>query len=310
MQIFGISQRTFVFGVISCFLFLGFLSACKVKKTTKLQVPVNILQDKTATYEELLNIIRRENEQIAGIHALVAAPLEMTLVQDKQDEGVRDEYKKGSGYILLKRPDSLFIKINAPVGFGSILELSTKADDFKIWIRGKLYTGKNSAKGELVPEDSIESKGFPARPQQILEAILPPAIYLDSPGTLISLEEQFGNEARYYILSINRQSDAKRIHIIRRIWIERTGLTIARQQTYTEAGNLEGDIQYFHQTQTDNFTLPREILISRPIEGYTLKLEINKWRVNPTDLEDASFEIKHPGSEEIRLIEKERSIAQ
>jgi hypothetical protein len=308
MPKFGMNKRTFVFWAISCFLFLGFSSACKVKKTIKLQAPANILQDKTATYEELLNIIRRNNEQIAGVHALIASPLGMTLVQDKPEAGVRDEYKKGSGYILLKRPDSLFIKINAPAGFGSILELSTKADDFKIWIRGKIYTGKNSAKGELVPEDLLESKGFPARPQQIFEAILPPTINLDSPLTLISLEEQFGNEARYYILSIHRQDDAKRIHIIRRIWIERTGLSIARQQTYTEEGKLEGDIQYSQPTQTDNFTFPQGILISRPMEGYSLKLNIDKWRVNPTDLEDDSFEIKHPGAEEIRLIEKKSSV--
>jgi hypothetical protein len=308
MPKFGINKRSLVFWSISCFLSLGLSSGCKIKTVTKLPILTNILQDKTATYDELLNAIRRNNEQIAGVHALIAK-LHLSLALEKINTGIREEYRRGKGHILLKRPDSLVITIPNPgPGGGTIMEVSTKADDFKVWLKGKIYNGKNSAKGELVPENSPESEGFdfPARPQQIFEAILPPAINLDAPGTLISLEEQFGNETRFYIISINRQDDAKRIHIIQRIWIERTGLTIARQLTYTEEGKLDSDIQYSRQTQTDHVTLPLEISISRPIEGYSLKLEIDKWQINPADLEDSSFEIKHPGAEEIRLIEKKR----
>lgn len=309
MQIFRINQRSVALGTFLFFLIVGLPSGCKVKNKIKVPVPANILLDKTATYEELLNIVRRNNEQLGKINAL-ASNLDLILTVGKKESGVLEEYKRGSGFIQLKRPDSLFIKIQE-FSF-TILEILTIGDEFKVWKRGnELYIGKNSFKGELVPENAPDGKGydFPARPQQFFEAILPEPINLDSPDIEIWMEEQSGIEARYFVLCFSKPIAANRRYVFRKIWIERTGLTIAKQQTYTVGGKIVSDTQYSHEIQIDSFSLPHEINMDRPLDGYSLKLKVAQWRVNNPEVLNAGFKIDHPGAKEIHLMEKKKSDA-
>ena len=294
---FKANQRLVVFLEIAL---LTIASGCIVKRTVHVKVPPNIGQDKTASLDELMNIIRRNDD----IKSLASGSLKMTLTTGRIESGKLQKYRRAPGHILLKRPDSLFLHVGSSLG--PILDLLSEGDDFKLWdARGnKLYTGKNSAKCELVPENSLKDNGldFPGRPQHIFEGILPPGINVDSPGVWVSLEEQAGETARYYVLTFSREGASHRIHIFRKIWIERTGLTIARHQMYSEAGKIIGDFQYSQATLINGFSLPLEINIDRPQDGYSLKLEVQQWQVDP-DI-DKGFEIIRPGAEDIPLKEK------
>jgi hypothetical protein len=297
-------SRASIFTWSIIFLFLtGLVSGCKGKQKIKIQVPSNIQNDKTADYDALIQIIRQNNEQMKKINSLLA-PMHITLTLGKKESGLLEQYKHEGGHIRLRRPNDLWIDII--VLSTAALELTSKGEDFGVWVRGKgLYSGKNSAKGELVPENSNNGKGynFPGRPNQILRAIWPEPVQLDSPEIGIWVEEQSGADFRYYVLCFSRAISGNRRFVLRKIWIERTGLTIAREQKYTEGGKLVSDIQYSHRTQADGFLLPNEIDMDRPLDGYSVKLEIDQWQVNPS-LSDKFFEINRPGAEEIRLVEK------
>jgi hypothetical protein len=295
-------------------------SGCIVKTSYKVSVPANLAQDKTATFDELMKIVGAND----SLKSLQCSKIKATLTLGKVESGKLDEFRRASGYILLKRPGLLSLVIKNPIGGTALLELSSKNDQFEAWFRGKIYTGMNSARGELVPDNGEEFK-LPARPQHLFDAIMPPAI--EPTGVFVSLEEQTGPKlsseeitekqrnkkrqqqtietARYYVLSFFKPGAGHRIHVFRKIWIERTELTITKQQVYSDGGQIVSDIQYFDQTRFDGFSLPLIININRPVDGYSLKLEFEAWKVNP-DLEDKVFVIDHPGAETIRLLEKNK----
>jgi hypothetical protein len=298
-----------------------FLSSGCIKTGYVVPVPANLAQDKTASFDELIKIIHTDD----SLKSLQCSNIKATLTLGKVESGKLEEFRRSQGYILLKRPDLLNLRINSPIG-GALLELFSKDDQFDAWFRGKMYTGKNSAKGDLVPDNGEEFK-IPARPQHLFDAIMPPAI--DASGVFVSLEEQTAQKlgsdeitvkqknnrrqknqaietARYYVLSFGRQGAGNRIHVFRKTWIERTGLTIARQQMFSEEGQIVGDCQYFERIQIDGVSLPLIINIDRPSNGYSLKLECTGWKVNP-DLEDKVFIINRPGAETIHLIEKAKA---
>jgi hypothetical protein len=293
----------------SLFFFTAVLacSGCSIKTTVKVPVPKNIEQDRTATFEELLSIARRNDK----IESLTSSRLHVKLTRGKIESGVLVKYRDGPGYILLKRPDSLYLNIQNPFTHSSIFELLSQGDEFKAWDSrdNKLYTGKNSAR-ILVPANSPESRefDFPGRPPHIFDAILPESINTDSPGVRVSCEEQAGQEARYYILDYSKDDGAHGSHLLRKIWIERAGLTIARQQVYAEEGKIASDTQYSRMTLVDGFSFPLTIDMDRPLDGYSLKLELEGLRIN-RDIGSEAFVIKNrPGTENVPLAEKRSGV--
>ena len=83
-------------------------SGCSIKRTIKTAIPP---PSKTATFDELLNIIRDYDK----INNLSAASLKLTLSYGKRESGELQEYRSAPGYILLRRPDSTHLVLKNPV---------------------------------------------------------------------------------------------------------------------------------------------------------------------------------------------------
>jgi hypothetical protein len=298
--------------VVSIFLLVILASnaGCSVKRTVKVRVSPNILQAKSAAFDELLDIVRSYDK----IEGLSSNDLRITLTSGKRESGELQKYASAPGYIVLRRPDSTRMVVQYPVTKTTILDLLSVGDDFCVWVprENKYYTGKNSAK-ELVAEDLPDSPGFTLRATHIFEAIIPHGLLPGAPGMLVEAEEDPGADAAYYVLSVFKEDAgvtegaARRIHAIRKIWIERSGLTIARQRVYQEEGRVVSDITYSEVTQVGGFALPLKIRIDRPLDGYTLDMEFRTWRVNP-DLPDSAFILPPPaGAQVVPFKEKGRS---
>jgi hypothetical protein len=283
--------------VLSLLVFSG----CRIKKTVKIEVPQKVRSAKTASLEELLGILQSYEK----IHRL-SSSLDITYSYGKKESGVIQEIKTQPGYILLMRPNSTNLVVQNFVTKTRELEVLSKEDDLSIYYRRKnaVYVGKNSAKN-LAVEDPESSGRFsiPIRGGHIYEAIFPQSIQMDAPGFLYSLEEEADAQARYYVLSVYRESDTKRIHTVRKLWIERSSLSIARQQVYLDDGRLVSDISYSNETEVGGFKLPLHMHIDRPLDGYMLNLEFKSWRIDP-DLPDNAFSLKLPdGVQIIPLVE-------
>ncbi len=285
----------------ACF---SFAVGCGVKRTVRIDVPPDARIDRTATFEDLLDIIRNYE----GIDSLSSNGLNVTLTTGGKESGQLEEYRSAPGYILLKRPDSIRLVVQTPVTKTSILTLNSAGDNFDVWMpRDNRYLiGKNSAK-RLFYSSSSGTTEITFRAAHIFEAIFPQSILLDTPGYFVSMEEAADEKARYYILAFYREGTAARIHTVRKIWIERSGLTIARQQVYQESGQIIGDIVYSNGIRMNGFSLPDSIHIDRPLDAYSLDIEFKSWRINP-NLPDNAFVLTPPsGAQIIHLEEKEES---
>lgn len=277
-------------------------SGCRAKQEIKIDVSLKILDARTADFDELLAIVN----QYENISDLKSSGMKATLTLGKWESGIQEEYRSAPGYILLRRPSSLHLVIQNPVVIRTaIFEAVSDGDEFSAWIRdtNKVYKGRNSAK-ELVSDDRPD--GIPLRPDHIYEAIIPAGIDMTKSGLRISLEESADKVAKYYILSVYTEGTQPLIHVVRRIWIERSQLVISRVQSFDETGRLTGDIEYSEMTPVGGFLLPMKINLARPEDGYALALEFSNgsWGVN-SGLEDDSFVLPHrEGSEVVMLREK------
>jgi hypothetical protein len=210
--------------------------------------------------------------------------LEVTFSFGKRESGIIQEIRKQPGYILLRRPDSVQLVVLNFVTKTKELELLSVADALSLWLRkgNRLYLGKNSA-SELIAEESAENAEFniPVRGSHVFEAIFPQSLKTAETGIRYSMEEASDSEAKYYVIGFYRDGPNQRIFPNLRLWIERSSLTISRQQFYSEDGQIISDISYSKTGLIDGHTLPLSMHIDRPLDGYALDLEFNSWRINP-----------------------------
>jgi hypothetical protein len=292
------------------FLFLAcsfiWTAGCGVKQTVKIPVPPGIREAKQATFEDLLGVIHEYD----GIRTLSCSDMELSFTSTRKREiGELEKWRSVHGYILLRRPDSTHFVLLVPVTQSTFLDVLSVGDQLSVWYprKDEFYVGKNSQK-EFIVEDDSGTREFsvPVRGTHIFEAIFPQGLPLDSPGVRVSVEEQTDTQASYYILSFFKEGKAPRIHLLRKLWIERAGLTIARQQVFEDDGHLVSDIGYSEPVLTGGFLMPLKIHIDRPADGYMLDLKFTKWNVNP-DLPENAFELEPPpGARRITLKEEKK----
>jgi hypothetical protein len=250
---------------------------------------------KTSNFDELIKITKNFEK----IDRLSCVHFELTYTSTKKiDSGILEKYKTLEGHILLKRTDSVRLVLRVPIINTRLFELLSVGDDLSLDYprENKFFRGKNSASVLTYrdPENNTEFSS-PLRGPHIFEAIFPQGIDTTVPGTWVSLEEQMDEHARYYVLSVHRESAPPMLQIIRKIWIERSGLNIARQQIFSDKGMLVSDISYSDHKIIDGFSLPLSIHIDRRIDGYILDLKFKSWNINPAFSEE-SFIMEPPAN--------------
>ena len=246
------------------------------------------------------------------INDLFCNHIKLKLTLGKLESGILDKYKTASGYILLKRPDSIRLTIQEPIIKTAQLELLSVDDEFSMYIRSRneLFIGRNSAK-DLVADELPDSPEIPIRPIHLFRAILPQSIDLNAPGIRILSEEDMDANAKYYALTVFNEDSEHRSSIVRRIWIERSALVLARQRLFGNEGQIIGDIVYSNMHLREGFFLPDEIYMDRPQDGYAFDMEFagGRWKIN-SGLPDKAFVLTPPeGTRKIYLREKGRSDA-
>jgi outer membrane lipoprotein-sorting protein len=292
--------------MILCGLILS-LAVCGCGIKTRIKVPVSpaIAAAKTATLQELLSMI---GEREAGIASLSSSSLKLTLTTEKAGSGELQKYHSAPGYVLLRSPSDIRLNVQNPVTKTTILELLSSGNRFEVWNPGKntVYEGRNSAAGFVLDQES-EALSFSARPIHIFEALLPKGIALDEPDLRISKTELQDAGAKYYLLTLYRETGSAEIHPLRQLWIERSQMLPAREDRFAETGEVVSSVRYANFAVFQGRALPRDVRIERPVDGYSLELHFKDWRINPS-MEDSAFVLRlPPGAERVVLKEKGNS---
>lgn len=225
--------------------------------------------------------------------------------------GFAEKYRAAPGEIVVQRPNNILLKIQAPIIYSDLVQMTSDGEKFRVAIlqddaSGKLRNfviGTNSADYSLLRKqvndfelgngDSKEIKKSvnafaDIRPQHFTEAILMRPIndenfYVQSE----IFQDEVDPKARkkspmsrilrgYYLLDELRKNEDGSLSISRRFWFDRVGLiSLARQQIFDTEGNLESDIVYGAEaqfTENRNYSLPLRIEVTRPKEKYKMSL--------------------------------------
>jgi outer membrane lipoprotein-sorting protein len=296
--IFGNQGRA----LTAALLLLLTASGCGAKTEVQVAVAPKIAAAKTATLQELLAMLQGYR---AKITTLSSRSVKVSLTVAKAESGKAQVYHSAPGYILLRQPSDMLLNVQVPLTKTTAVELLSRDDQFELWSPrdNKLYVGRNSAKGfEL--EENGQALAFTARPVHIIDAILPHPVSLSQQDARISKTEEQDAEAKYYVLTLYQETGTPELRVLRRLWIERSQMVLAKDETFTESGQLAGIVKYSDPRVFDGIQLPRAIVIDRPLDGYSLGLRFSDWRINPS-LEDSAF-VLNPPPEAKRIILKEK----
>ena len=201
--------------------------------------------------------------------------------------GVIKEYHDVRGFILLKKPSLIRIIGQAPVVRTEIFDMVSNSQEFRVYIppKNKFIVGKTSYQAPA--KNALEN----LRPQHILSALLMPQV--NQPEEKCFAEEAETPAHRFYVLTIVEPAAAGELELKRKVWFDRSDLSISQLDLYGPGGALQQDVHYTNYRSFQQVEYPTEITVNRPADGYTLTLTIEHATFNKP-IPPEKFELKKP----------------
>jgi hypothetical protein len=292
----GLNRRYRLRTIAAAFLFLALLPAC-VKSTRVVKTPAEVLQARTLNRQELTQLLQRRVDEV---RTLQVASLKAFFSGGDQATGKIESYMGVPGYLLAERPNSLRITLQNPVTKSSLADVASDGKELALWIPSKNKFIFGSVDLERVSDASVAQNPLAnLRPQHIVPALLFEPL-TESDSEQLVLEEETDGLAKYYILSVLKAGEG-RLRLMRRIWIERASLNVRRERYYQEDGVVLSEIRYLRYRDFDGVTLPDRIELQRSLDHYSLKLELERVKVNPP-IQPNVFQLNRiPGAELVDL---------
>jgi len=214
-------------------------------------------------------------------------------------EGQVTEYHAFQGYIFVRKPSDLRVILQVPVLGSRGLDMVSDAKGFTlvrasthgdVWMQGSNTVTKPSKNG-------LEN----LRPAVFFDSLLVPGVSADE---YVALNESTRivpvvgkkNEAMEepdYDLAVMKQKDGKVLQTLRVIHINRVNMLPYQQDIYNDNGQIVTQAKYDNYKDFGGQQFPSLITIMRPLEEYSLKVQIKSLKLNEA-LEDDQFELKIP----------------
>ena len=270
----------------------GCLSLTIHRRTVSKTVRTPIVLD--ATVEQLNDRIA---EQYAAVKSLNAS-VDIKASVGGSAVGEVKEYPAFSGYILMRKPDDLRVFMLVPVVRSLALDMVSGGKEFKLLIPPKTKAIVGTDEEVSSPsKNGLEN----LRPYIIRDALLVPPVLPDELVTLTQdariLPAASGKkemtEEPDYDLAVSRKKSGNVLETVRVVHISRVTLKPYQQDVYDHAGRLVTMISYSNYQRFGDIDIPMSILISRPIDQYTLQITVAKVTLNQP-LDDEQFVLKIP----------------
>jgi len=282
-----------VFPVVCLGLAVG-LTGC-IKTTRLVQKTLAPEMYRSAGVETLQKEV---SDRDAAIKTLNASVL-ITASTGGGKEGQVTEYHAFQGYIFVRKPSDLRVILQVPVLGSRGLDMVSDAKGFTlvrasthgdVWMQGTNTVTKPSKNG-------LEN----LRPAVFFDSLLVPGV---SPDEYVALNESTRivpvlgkkNEAMEepdYDLAIMKQKDGKVLQTLRVIHINRVNMLPYQQDIYNDNGQIVTQAKYDNYQEFGGTQFPSLITITRPLEEYSLKVQIKSLKLNEA-LEDDQFVLKIP----------------
>ena len=210
--------------------------------------------------------------------------------------GVINEYQTVGGFILLKKPDTIRILGQAPVVKTEIFDMVSDGQQFRVSIppKNKFIVGNVNYRGSA--NQPLEN----LRPSHILDALLIPPV--NEPNEQFFNEEVHASNGKdYYVITVVEPKGSGELTLKRKVWIDRSDLSITGLQLYGPGGTLIEGVEYANYHDFQGIRYPAQITLNRPEEGYTLSITVEKATFNQPIPPDKFVLKKPPNSSLIKL---------
>ncbi len=247
----------------------------------------------TSTAEDLVKLI---NDRCNEIHSL-SATVEFTATVGGPKKGKEKTYTAFTGYILLRKPESLRVIGLVPVLHTRAFDMASDGTNFKLWIphENKVFEGPNT----LTKESPNTLENF--RPNVFSDSLL---INCIGPNDLVTLTSDTDTQmdpetkklvvrADYDLSVLRKKANSQELIPERVIHFDRTNLRPYEEDIYDSKGAIQTQAIYGPEQTFGNVKFPGTITIKRPLEEYEIVITFEKLRTNLT-LNDDQFELKTP----------------
>ena len=274
-------------------LFLLALTGCFSVRTHAVKKTVLAEKVLNASLDELLQKTLSSYQAIQTINATV----EITATTGGTHQGEVKEIPTFAGYIFLRKPSDLRVLLLVPVLRSRALDMVSDGKTFKLLIppKNRAITGSDSV-------TTPSPKGFEnLRPSIIRESLQVPPI---APGEFVDLAQSSriltsetkkheAIEEPDYDLTVFRLKSGHVLERVRVVHIGRTTLEPYEQDIYDSAGRVVTIIHYERYGVFNGVRMATLIDIRRPLDEYTLKIDISKVVLN-APLDDEQFALTFP----------------
>lgn len=268
------------------------LTGCvtRVRTVRKVVLAPNAMN---ATLEQLEQAVNSEYNAIRTLNASV----DITATTGGQHEGKVKENPTFAGYFFLRKPSDLRVLLLVPVLRSRALDMVSNGKTFKLIIPARNRAVEGSEVVTATSKNGLEN----LRPSIIRDALLIPPILPDdyvsltqdsrilppAPGRKEAIEEPD------YDISVYHTETDHLLRLVRVIHIGRVSLRPYRQDLYNDRGQIVTTVEYDHYQTVGNIAYPLSIMVTRPLDEYTLKIFITKLTLNKP-LDDEQFALKIP----------------
>jgi outer membrane lipoprotein-sorting protein len=259
---------------------------------------------KTETVEEVEKDV---SDRDAVIKTLNAAVL-ITASTGGSKEGLVKEYTSFKGYIFVQKPANLRVILQLPIVGSRALDMVSNGESFtlmhasssgSVWVQGTDKVTKPSKNG-------LEN----LRPDVFLDSLLVPEVKAEELVTLTESTRILRPEQKHkdaiaepvYELNVMRTKSANVLRVERVVKISRvTGLPF-EQDIYDESGSVVTQAKYSGYQSYGGIQFPGEIVIRRPKDEYSLKIDVTKLTLNEAFDAD-QFELEIPEGTTVTKLE-------
>ena len=293
-------------------------------------VPPFIPPTSDATLADLIAIVN-ERREIQTLTARVGLQFE---TREGEEEGRYRQFRSAQGRIILSRPESIRLQIEAPVlgvnlaemaSDGRVFQLLIYPEDYRVLIVGSNDREYLERTREIETDPKLERAGPLAniRPQHFTTAFLFDPIDLTDPNVIAVMEEarRLVQDDRpdakegqtlfksFYVLSVIRRGETSPRH---QYWFDRgRRLELVGLETFNSQGSLIGEVSYSHYLPTElPLNLATQIYIVRPYDRYALQITVSPETLELNrEIPEAAFSIEAPQEwgESIRRVDLDRN---
>jgi outer membrane lipoprotein-sorting protein len=251
---------------------------------------------KSTSVENLERIISERDASIKTLNATVL----LTASTGGGKEGKVITYTSFKGYIFVRKPRDLRVIMQLPVLSSRALDMVSNGSTFTlvhatgghgdVWIQGSNTVTKPSKNG-------LEN----LRPPVFFDSMMVPGVSEDESVVLWDSTRVLAPQSKHqpaieepdYNLAIVKRGNGNAMQLERLLHFSRVTFLPFQQDIYDDKNEVVTSATYDKYQDFNGVQFPTEITIRRPLDEYTLKLQITKLTLNQP-LENDQFELKIP----------------